>query len=349
MTDRQTTIMILMPGRNALSIAVPRSKRASLTLAVLLPLLTGMFGQRYVGSTVAPRRVARAAMASIGQIGSSTLGHAASSVSTVSAALTARAEAVLPAPSWEPPLEAASPVGERDASKVIDVKSVLRGMLGLRRGSEDVARIPRTGILRLEALHLNEAVAVYPFDEQGQANPDAMAQLTHLMRCRITGTELPIDPQLIEILVRLHTLYGRAIQLVSGHRQPHTIGTKPTSQHALGRAADIRIPGVSAEELKRVALKLGARGVGLYPEKGFVHVDVRPNTRYTWVYTAGQGELSDARVVRPARLAPVPGAPGAPGGEPTAPDSQAELDTSAATDSETEGAAHEGESDLAAQ
>jgi hypothetical protein len=83
------------------------------------------------------------------------------------------------------------------------------------------------------------------------------------------------------------------LQLISGHRAPHANGTSPTSQHTLGRAADIRIPGVSIAELKRVAIKLGARGVGLYPEKGFVHVDVREKNRYFWVWTARGGEQSD--------------------------------------------------------
>jgi zinc D-Ala-D-Ala carboxypeptidase len=130
------------------------------------------------------------------------------------------------------------------------------------------------------------------------------------MRCRITGTEIPIDTRLVEILVQLHTLYGKPIELVSGHRQPLTIGTKKTSQHTLGRAADIRIPGVGIEELKRAAMKLGARGIGLYPEKGFVHVDVRQKSRYFWVYTAAGGEqqvdLSGRRVLKQVATAEQP-------------------------------------------
>jgi uncharacterized protein YcbK (DUF882 family) len=184
---------------------------------------------------------------------------------------------------------------------VMDVKTILHALRSRRSSVSDAAiqALPKDGTLELEALHLGETVNVRPFDDQLQPVPEAMSAIDHVMRCRITGTVIPIDPRLIEILVQLHTLYGKPIELVSGHRQPLTIGTKKTSQHALGRAADIRIPGVGIEELKRVAMKLGARGIGLYPEKGFVHIDVRQKPRYFWSYTAAGGELGDGRA--PAR------------------------------------------------
>jgi len=52
-----------------------------------------------------------------------------------------------------------------------------------------------------------------------------------------------------------------------------------------------------------VAIKLGARGVGLYPEKGFVHVDVRDKQRYFWVWTARGGEQADMGTSAPPRAA----------------------------------------------
>jgi hypothetical protein len=112
-----------------------------------------------------------------------------------------------------------------------------------------------------------------------------------------------MDPRLIGILSQLSTFYGRTLQLVSGHRAPGARGTSDTSQHTLGRAADIRVPGVTIAELKKVAIKLGARGVGLYPEKGFVHVDVREKQRYYWVWTAREGEQADMGMVAPLRPA----------------------------------------------
>jgi uncharacterized protein YcbK (DUF882 family) len=164
-----------------------------------------------------------------------------------------------------------------------------------------------SGWLRLEALHLGESLRIRPFDAAGAAQPEALDAVRHLMRCRITGEEVPIDPRLVRILTQISEVYNRPIQLVSGHRKPYVIGTKPTSQHALGRAADIRVPGVGIEQLRALAIRLGARGVGLYPEKGFVHVDVRDKARYFWTYSEEEGEEADSRPV-PASASPTHGA-----------------------------------------
>jgi uncharacterized protein YcbK (DUF882 family) len=45
------------------------------------------------------------------------------------------------------------------------------------------------------------------------------------------------------------------------------------SFHMKGQAADIRIPGSSAGEVREVAMSLQAGGVGFYPRRQFVHVD----------------------------------------------------------------------------
>jgi uncharacterized protein YcbK (DUF882 family) len=303
--------MILVPGHNAISVVVPRSPRASLVLAFLLPLLSGVVGQRYASTGRADLN--QLTLMSIGRMPSPV-----STMSTMSAALggslqRAHAMAATPRPQPSaalPPAaaapEATSTTPQPMAANVVDVKAMLRTLSGLRRGtisSDEVSRLPRTGVLRLEALHLNESIEVQPFDAQQEPNPAAMAQIGHAMRCRITGTEIAIDTQLVALLTRLHTLYGKPIQLISGHRQPNTIGTKRTSQHTLGKAADIRIPGVSIEELRRVAMKLGARGVGLYPEKGFVHVDMRDKVRYSWIYTEARGEQPDFGAPRRAAAA----------------------------------------------
>jgi uncharacterized protein YcbK (DUF882 family) len=152
-------------------------------------------------------------------------------------------------------------------------------------------------MLRVNALHLGESLEVQAFDAAGAPVPAAFAALQHLMRCRISAQEVPIDPRLVRILTQVSATYNRPIQLVSGHRKPHVLGTKPTSQHALGHAADIRVPGVGIEELRDLVIRLGARGVGLYPEKGFIHVDVREKPRYFWTYSEEEGEEADLRLI----------------------------------------------------
>jgi uncharacterized protein YcbK (DUF882 family) len=186
---------------------------------------------------------------------------------------------------------------------VIDAQQILRAFpsppkiaAADRERADELAK----GWLRLQVLHLGEAIRVRPFDEAGQPDPQAFEAVRHAMRCRITGEEVAIDPRLVRILVQISATYGREIELVSGHRKPYAIGTSPTSQHAFGRAADIRVAGVGIEELRRLAISLGARGVGLYPEKGFVHVDVREKPKYFWVYSEDEGEEADARSGRAA-------------------------------------------------
>lgn len=129
--------------------------------------------------------------------------------------------------------------------------------------------------LRLLALHSQEAVEVRPFDLHGAPVDHEFDVLTHMMRDRKTGEERRVDPRLVSLLMAIAEHYqGRTLHLVSGYRaEGH--GTRPSSYHTRGMAADIRVPGVSPEELCSLAAKLGARGVGLYPVERFVHVDVR--------------------------------------------------------------------------
>jgi uncharacterized protein YcbK (DUF882 family) len=42
----------------------------------------------------------------------------------------------------------------------------------------------------------------------------------------------------------------------------------------VGKAIDIRVPGVPLKTLHRAAVSLKGGGVGFYPEPNFVHVDV---------------------------------------------------------------------------
>lgn len=87
------------------------------------------------------------------------------------------------------------------------------------------------------------------------------------------------DPNLIPMLEALRArLGGKPITINSGCRCPKYNATlpdsAPTSQHILGKAADIVVEGVSPDEVAAEAEKLGFGGVGRYD--GFTHVDIRP-------------------------------------------------------------------------
>ena len=59
-----------------------------------------------------------------------------------------------------------------------------------------------------------------------------------------------------------------------------TVGVAKHSQHMLGEAIDIRMPGVSTARLRDAALTLHRGGVGYYPQSQFVHVDLGPVRRW---------------------------------------------------------------------
>lgn len=94
----------------------------------------------------------------------------------------------------------------------------------------------------------------------------------------------------------LREALGRPIKVSSGYRSPvynKLIGGAPGSQHCAGIAADI-IMANDAEQLKAAALAshiLGIGGIGIYPGRGFVHVDIRPRIAgrpTTWAQVNGK-------------------------------------------------------------
>jgi len=105
------------------------------------------------------------------------------------------------------------------------------------------------------------------------------------MRDWRTGDACHMDPALFDLLVRLRDRLDvsphKHLKLVSGYRCPKTNralharshGVASKSQHMLGKATDIFIPGVALHRLRAAAVSLRGGGVGYYPHDGFVHVD----------------------------------------------------------------------------
>ncbi len=119
-------------------------------------------------------------------------------------------------------------------------------------------------------------------------DPQGLAELNHGLRDWRNNESTDMDPQLMLLLSQIRDKLGVAsqakIDLISGYRSPQTnaglrakggahTGVASKSQHMLGKATDIRMPGVSLDNLHMAALSMQAGGVGFYPRDGFVHVD----------------------------------------------------------------------------
>ncbi|ABR48298.1 Peptidase M15A [Alkaliphilus metalliredigens QYMF] len=98
------------------------------------------------------------------------------------------------------------------------------------------------------------------------------------------GSQLvKLDHRLIEKLQQLRDQVGSPVIVTSGFRTPEhnkRVGGSLNSQHLLGRAADIQVPGYSPEAIAQIADALGFTGVGIYAT--FTHVDVRTTGQSRW-------------------------------------------------------------------
>ena len=105
------------------------------------------------------------------------------------------------------------------------------------------------------------------------------------LRCRDGTDTVMVDEALTVVLQCIREHFGKPVVITSAYRTPaHNAkaGGAKFSQHLYGRAADIRVQGVSVEDVAAYAESLMPDwgGVGRYPVKagratGWVHVDTR--------------------------------------------------------------------------
>lgn len=111
-------------------------------------------------------------------------------------------------------------------------------------------------------------------------------------RCRDGSDAIMIDQTLVVLLQAIREHFGKAVVITSGYRTAAhnaAVGGAKSSQHLLGRAADIQVADTPVEDVAAYAESLMPTwgGVGRYPvkagrTKGWVHVDTRPNkSRWT--------------------------------------------------------------------
>ena len=111
-------------------------------------------------------------------------------------------------------------------------------------------------------------------------------------RCRDGSDVVMIDQTLVVLLQAIREHFGKPVTITSGYRTAAhnaAVGGAKSSQHLLGRAADIQVQDTDPLAVAAYAESLmpGWGGVGRYPvkagrTKGWVHVDTRPN-KSRWV------------------------------------------------------------------
>jgi uncharacterized protein YcbK (DUF882 family) len=119
--------------------------------------------------------------------------------------------------------------------------------------------------------------------KEGDYSPQALHQINHILRDHRTGDVKAIDKQLLDLLYVLKKKMktDSEFHIISGYRSPQTnqklreksTGVAQKSLHMVGKAIDIRLPGIPLTKLRDAALELKAGGVGYYPSSQFIHVD----------------------------------------------------------------------------
>jgi uncharacterized protein YcbK (DUF882 family) len=138
----------------------------------------------------------------------------------------------------------------------------------------------------------------------GRYLPPALTSLNRLLRDHRVDEATYMDPELFDLLhaVAWHFGSDEYFQVISAYRTPETNRAKvlqsrrvaKNSQHMEGRACDLRLPGIQADGIARVAIGMGVGGVGLYRRDGFVHLDT--GEPRTW------GAVPGSRQRKPRRM-----------------------------------------------
>ena len=146
-------------------------------------------------------------------------------------------------------------------------------------------------LLALLALNTGDRLELPAITERGGFAASQLDRAAFVLREAHSGNEHPIEPRLLEVVYAIQTHFSaQEVRMVSGYRTPY----HGASNHGRGRAMDLVVPGASDEDVAKFARELGFVGVGVYPQSGFVHVDVRDRS-YFWVDASGPGRRNRER------------------------------------------------------
>ncbi len=184
----------------------------------------------------------------------------------------------------------------RDEGRTTTISPGRRAFLGfgaaaaaaaLLPGRAEAARAVTAPVRSLSFLHTHTGERLkVEYCSAGRYQSDALQEINRLLRDFRINEVRPIDPSLLDLLHELGgTLETDApFHVISGYRSPQTnrmlqarggghSGVASGSLHQVGKAIDIRLPGVTLDQLRSAARSLKLGGVGYYPSSNFVHLD----------------------------------------------------------------------------
>lgn len=187
-----------------------------------------------------------------------------------------------------------TPMDNRPNSLAFVVLLALLLLGGLASAAQRRAPAPEgkaDGTITLFRPDKNERGTFAYRDREGRLDVRVLEKINRFFRCRLTDEVHEIDPQLIVALDRISDHFGgKEVEIISSYRSPTRNAlmrrqgrrVAKNSLHMRGKAADIEIRGVSAEEIRNFAYALKEGGVGYYGKHSFVHVDTGALRTWGW-------------------------------------------------------------------
>lgn len=102
------------------------------------------------------------------------------------------------------------------------------------------------------------------------------------LRCLFSG-QLLVVPEAIDRLVALRNEWGMPMVVNSAYRSfghNQRVGGSPRSWHMAGSAFDIVVATELQNAFVRLARQCGFTGIGRYPGRRFVHIDLGPEREW---------------------------------------------------------------------
>jgi uncharacterized protein YcbK (DUF882 family) len=181
------------------------------------------------------------------------------------------------------------PIFSRDDQPLVDHgrRRLLRAALGCTAAliSAPVLAVPtreKERILSFYNTHTGETLRTV-YRASGKYIPDALKDVSRILRDHQTDQMRAIDPELLDILYTVRQKVGsrKDFHIICGYRSPKTnamkaaksSGVAKKSLHVEGKAIDVRLPGVELAQLRKAAIATNQGGVGYYPGSNFVHLD----------------------------------------------------------------------------